>query len=122
MGKKKSKCPIPQKGPNLARRNAVNRTVLKTASEQTERQYMMDTMCLALNAEFGFGQKRLKRLEAAWGCKYDDYREAVTKLPEADYKRERLDGELLRIMGEDFQPFMERYDWMPEIHTGVRKL
>ena len=105
----------------LAKQTAQRRT-LQRASEQTERQYMVDTMALALNAEFGFGRERLKRALAAWSRKYDDYREAQTTLPEADYKRERLDGELQRIMGADFEPFMERYDWLAEIHTGkVRK-
>lgn len=120
MGKK-HKCTIPQKGPNWAQKKAIDRSVMQFADFQTERQYMMDMVFLALNEEFGFGRERLKRLYSAWSRKYDAYREAVTKLPEADYAREKLDEALKAILQDDFQPFMERYDFLKEVRTGAKK-
>lgn len=121
MGRKKSKCTIPQRGPNLVKRSAIHKSNFQKIAEQTERRYMLDTACLALNAEFGFGQERLERLMNVWLQKYRDYQDAFTLLPEADYKREQLDSELRRIMGADAPSFTERYRWVVDVHTGVKK-
>lgn len=111
----------------LARRK-VRDSVLKDATRQTYQQYMTDTLILTLNdpevmGKDVFGYKRLKKVLEAWGKCYDRYFDALTKNPEADYAREKMDRLMQQICGDsgDFVPFEERYEWLPEITYGTKK-
>lgn len=111
----------------LARRK-VRDGVLQDATRQTYQQYMTDTLILTLNdpevmGKDVFGYKRLKKVLEAWGKCYDQYNDALTKNPEADYAREKMDRLMRQICGDsgDFVPFEKRYEWMPEITYGQKK-
>ena len=111
----------------LARRK-VRDSVLQDATRQTYQQYMTDTLILTLNdpevmGKDVFGYKRLKKVLEAWGKCYDKYFDALTKNPEADYAREKMDRLMKQICGDsgDFVPFEERYEWLPEITYGQQK-
>ncbi len=111
----------------LARRK-VRDGVLQDATRQTYQQYMTDTLILTLNdpevmGKDVFGYKRLKKVLEAWGKCYDKYFDALTKNPEADYAREKMDRLMKQICGDsgDFVPFEERYEWLPEITYGQKK-
>lgn len=102
--------------------------VLQDATRQTFVQYMTDTLIFTLNdpevmGKDVFGYARLKKVLDAWGKCYDQYFDALTLKPEADYFREKMDEALRRIIpkGEVFVPFESRYDWLPEILYGEKK-
>lgn len=108
----------------LARQKKRERT-LQDATRQTFVQYMTDTLILTLNdpdvmGKDVFGYSRIKKVLDAWGKKYDLYFDALTLNPEADYMREKMDEAMKRICGDtdDFFPFEQRYDWLPEITYG----
>lgn len=112
---------------NYLARRKVRDTVLQDATRQTYQQYMTDTLILTLNdpevmGKDVFGYARLKKVLDAWGKCYDKYFDALTKNPEADYAREKMDMAMKRICGEsgDFIPFEKRYDWLPEITYGKK--
>ena len=105
----------------LARRK-VRDGVLQDATRQTYQQYMTDTLILTLNdpevmGKDVFGYERLKKVLEAWGRYYDDFFVALTRNPEADYAREKMDAAMKRICGKrgDFVPVEKRYEWLPEI-------
>ena len=109
-------------------RQKVRDSVLQDATRQTYQQYMTDTLILTLNdpevmGKDVFGYKRLKKVLEAWGKCYDKYFDALTKNPEADYAREKMDRLMKQICGDsgDFVPFEERYEWLPEITYGQKK-
>lgn len=111
----------------LDRRKARD-TVLQDATRQTFVQYMTDTLILTLNdpevmGKDVFGYRRLKKVLDAWGRYYDQFFDALTKKPEADYAREKMDRLMRQICGDsgDFFPFEERYEWLPEISYGKKK-
>ena len=105
----------------LARRK-VRDGVLQDATRQTYQQYMTDTLILTLNdpevmGKDVFGYERLKKVLEACGRYYDDFFDALTRNPEADYAREKMDAAMKRICGKrgDFVPVEKRYEWLPEI-------
>lgn len=109
-------------------RQKVRDGVLQDATRQTYQQYMTDTLILTLNdpevmGKDVFGYKRLKKVLEACGKCYDRYFDALTKNPEADYAREKMDRLMKQICGDsgDFVPFEERYEWLPEITYGQKK-
>lgn len=65
---------------------------------------------------------RLKKVLEAWGKCYDLYFDALTVKDEADYFREMLDRALRRVVpeGEHFDPFEQRYEWLPRILYGEK--
>lgn len=117
---------MPKKNDYLARKKARD-LVLQDATRQTFVQYMTDTLILTLNdpAVMGkdvFGYKRLKKVLAAWGKKYDAYFDALTNSDETDYARVKMDEAMKQITPpEEFVPFEQRYDWLPEIKYGTKK-
>ena len=109
-------------------RQEVKKRTLQDATRQTFVQYMTDTLMFTLNdpevmGKDVFGYERLKKVLEAWGRYYDDFFDALTKNPEADYAREKMDAAMKRICGKsgDFVPFEKRYEWLPEITYGMKK-
>ena len=97
------------------------------AIKQTYMQYMTDTLILTLNdpnvmGKDAFGYTRIKRVLDAWGRCYDRSFDALTKNPEADYAREKMDSAIKRITSghQEFIPFEKRYEWLPEISYGKK--
>ena len=82
-------------------RRKVRDDVMQDAIKQTYMQYMTDMLILTLNdpevmGKDVFGYKRLKKVLDAWGRYYDQFFDALTKNPEADYAREKMDDEAHR--------------------------
>ena len=118
------RCSMGKKSDYLARQEEKKRT-LQEATRQTFVQCMTDTLVFTLNdsevmGKDVFGYVRLKKVLDARGWYYDQFFDAMTKKPEADYARAKMDEALKRICGEtgDFVPFEKRYDWLPEIRYG----
>lgn len=77
-------------------------------------QLCMDVMTLALNdpeimGKDTFGRERLTRLNEGFNRIYDEAAIALTTRPEASYARAKIDERLMRINGEDFSPWSDRY-------------
>lgn len=109
-------------------RGKVRDDVMQDAIKQTYMQYMTDMLILTLNdpevmGKDVFGYKRLKKVLDAWGRYYDQFFDALTKNPEADYAREKMDAAMKRIVGTngDFIPFEQRYEWLPQITYGKKR-
>ena len=103
-------------------RRKVRDDVMQDAIKQT------DMLILTLNdpevmGKDVFGYKRLKKVLDAWGRYYDQFFDALTKNPEADYAREKMDAAMKHIVGTngDFIPFEQRYEWLPQITYGKKR-
>lgn len=100
--------------------------LLQQATRDTFVQYMTDMLILTLNdpdvmGKDVFGEARIRKILDAWGKKYDDYFDALTKSSEADYYQHKLDEKLRAICKSgDFVPFEKRYEWLPEIRYSPR--
>lgn len=98
--------------------------VLQQATRDTFVQYMTDMLILTLNdpdvmGKDVFGEVRIRKILEALGKYYDEYFDALTKKPEADYMQSKMDEKLKMICKSgDFSPFTDRYEWLPEIKYG----
>ena len=93
------------------------------ATEAIMKQFMVDTLQLAIHEEFGWGYDRIERLTKAWGAKYSEFYPCLgTKDQEADYLRECLDRQLKEVIRDHMEliPFKERYPEIKEIRTGAK--
>lgn len=103
------------------------RRIAQQATKETYTQYLTDMLILTLNdpdvmGKDVFGEARIRKILDAWGKKYDEYFDALTLNPEADYCRERMDRQIEAICKSgDFVPFEKRYDWLPEITYGIKR-
>lgn len=70
-----------------------------------------------------FGYTRLKKVLDVWGKYNDLYFDALTRSPEANFTREKMDGPMKQMCGNtsDFIPFEQWYEWLPEITYGPKK-
>ena len=89
------------------------RKVYTDATETVMRQFMIDTIQIAVAEEFGFGADRIERLIKRWGAIYSKYYPALnaTSSDEADVLRYKLDMEIKPLISENFlfEPFEKRY-------------
>ncbi len=86
------------------------------AAENLSKQFMVDTLQIALHKEFGWGYERQLALMEAWAKAREEYRPAVNpKDPEADVAQEHMDAALADLINgrQDLIPFAERY---PELN------
>ena len=114
-------------GPNFLDRIKQEREDYQFSAEMTERQYVTDLFMIVLNdpeimGKDVFGYKRQRRIVEAVFHKYDDYHDALTNSPEADYYRAKLDEAIRRfIPNEAFSPFEVRYDYVKQEDYTRRK-
>lgn len=99
----------PQRGKNYAqrlreRREAEDRVVTMWATQLT-----LDVMAGLLNDKYGFGSKRLTDLSTEFNERWPEYMRAITKDPESDYIREKIDQQQRRIFGDEAMSWKERY-------------
>lgn len=103
------------------------RRIAQQATKETYTQYLTDMLILTLNdpevmGKDVFGEARIRKILDAWGKKYDEYFDALTLNPEADYCRERMDRAISAICKSgNFVPFEKRYDWLPEITYEIKR-
>lgn len=99
-------------------RRKIRDEVMQDAIRQTYQQYMTDMLILTLNDPEVMGKDVF-----GWGKKYDQFFDALTKNPEADYARAKMDAAMKAIVGnnQDFIPFEQRYQWLPEIRYDGKR-
>ena len=94
--------------------------VTQTATRDTYKQFMVDTLVSTLNdsdvmGHDVFGAKRMNNVIEAWMARFDYFLPALGKSDEADYYQEKLDRSLQKTFGKDgVQPFSERYEWLKQ--------
>ena len=95
----------------IEKQKAAKNAVMHSAENLTK-QYMLDTLCIAIHESEGWGYDRIMRLLSAWKRTMDEYRLALNPSNnEADVAQEHLDREIKRIISgkQEFFPFYERY-------------
>lgn len=98
------------------------RRVHMEAAAAVMKQFMCDTLQIAMNEEDGWGKERLARLMKRWGAVYSKYYDAlnVTRNAECDVLRDELDRQLKPLCHEDFQwfDFEDRYPDLKKVRYG----
>ena len=90
------------------------RRMAQEATRKTYMQYLTDTAVIALN-RLGWGDIRIRRFLDEWGKVYDEYFDALRQEPETDYYRTKMDEQIKMFSKEEFIPFEQRYEFLPEV-------
>ena len=101
----------------LQRQQQIQNNVMH-AAEVLTKQFMVDTLQIALHKDFGWGYDRQLQLLEAWRKRREEYRPALDpKDPEADVAQEHMDTAIRQIIGgrQEFYPFYERYPDLKKI-------
>lgn len=77
-------------------------------------QITLDVMAGVLNDLYGFGKDRLTTISLEFNRRFPEYLEALTRSPESDYIRDKIDRQQRRIFGPDYLPWAERYEYWVE--------
>lgn len=123
--KKKSGAPkrngpvIPKRSNEYIHRRDSRVIAYRQAEKDTTVQYMTDILILTLNdpdimGKDVFGKKRLAKVIKGLGQKWDLFHGVLELGVERDYYRAKLDEALRKILGDDIEPFSERYPWIVE--------
>lgn len=83
-------------------------------------QSAMDCAVDIMNSMFGIGRDRLAEFNAEFQKNYPDYRRALTRDPEADYFREKIDQRQKEIYKEKALPWEDRYDGWKEFSNASK--
>lgn len=83
-------------------------------------QITLDVMAGVLNDLYGFGKDRLTTISVEFNNRFPEYLEALTKNPEADYIRDKIDQQQRRIFGPDYLPWEKRYEFWVENNPPER--
>ena len=83
-------------------------------------QLVLDVMVGVLNDLYGLGSQRLTRISDEFNKRFPDYLQALTKNPESDYIRDRIDRQQEQIFGPDYLPWSERYAYWVEDPPGKK--
>lgn len=108
-------------GSGMLRRKQAERNFWFDIAEKMTRQIMLDTVLITLHEEFGFGAKRLYRLQRRWGAIHDRFYGAFDprrkQNPECDKLRDELDTLLRKLTPKDepFYGFNERYEYIKKV-------
>lgn len=102
---------------------AAAKNAVMHSTELLTKQYMVDTLCIAIHESEGWGYDRIMRLMDAWRETREEYRLALDpKNPEADVAQEHMDRMLVQIINgkQDLIPFAERYPDLRGIKYGKK--
>ncbi len=83
-------------------------------------QITLDVMAGVLNDLYGFGKDRLTTISVEFNNRFPEYLEALTKNPESDYIRDKIDQQQRRIFGPDYLPWEKRYEFWVENNPPER--
>ena len=93
--------------------------VEQQATRDTFKQFLVDTLALALHDPeimgqgHQFGAARINKVLEGWMRYYDRFSPALGKSDEADYWQVKLDQYLRDIFGPEGVPdFADRYEWV----------
>ena len=106
----------------IEKQKAAKNTVMHSAENLTK-QYMLDTLCIAIHESEGWGYDRIMRLLSAWKRTMDEYRLALNPSnSEADVAQEHMDRMLIQIINgkQDLIPFATRYPELKGIKYGKK--
>lgn len=90
------------------------RRMAQEATRKTYTQYLTDTAVIALN-RLGWGDTRIRRFLDEWGKVYDEFFDSLRQEPETDYYRTKMDEQIKMFSKEEFEPFEQRYEFLPEV-------
>lgn len=107
-------------------RQREGKDALMHSTEVLIKQYMVDTLLITMNKQFGWGFDRLMRLMDEWEKNRDEYRKALDpiKNKEADVAQSHMDQAISTIINGRMPliPFEERYpDLKPVIYDKRSK-
>ena len=97
----------------------INAVVATT--ERIIKQFMLDTLEIAVYREFGFGYERQTALENRWqGVRHEFQSVIDPDNPECDYMQELMDRELKQIIAgrQELIPCKQRYPELKKIRYG----
>lgn len=99
--------------------------VRQDAATETERQYLVDMLCIVLNdpevmGKDTFGKARLHRVVAAMMKEYDVWHGALELNNNTDYLRGKLDQRLQKVFGPELAVFEKRYEWLRDTRPPQR--
>lgn len=98
-------------------RKAIENKAYFDAGLQMGRQQILDMMCIVLNepeimGKDTFGKDRLLKIVNGIGDYIDVFQKAWERDDETDYYRNKLDGRLARIYGDEmYDTFNKRYEY-----------
>lgn len=104
-------------------RQAEAKNAIMHSTELLTKQYMLDTLCIAIHESDGWGYDRIMRLLAAWKDTREEYRLALCPNDsEADVAQEHMDRMLVQIINgkQELIPFAERYPDLRGIKYGKK--
>ena len=87
------------------RREARDRIITMWATQLT-----LDVMAGLLNDCYGFGAERLTKISEEFNARWPEYMQAISKNPESDYIRDRIDRQQEQIFGPEYLRWEERYE------------
>ena len=104
-------------------RQAEAKNAIMHSTERLTKQYMLDTLCIAIHESEGWGYDRIMRLLDAWKDTREEYRLALCPNDsEADVAQEHMDRMLVQIINgkQELIPFAERYPDLRGIKYGKK--
>lgn len=104
-------------------RQAEAKNAIMHSTELLTKQYMLDTLCIAIHESEGWGYDRIMRLLDAWKDTREEYRLALCPNDsEADVAQEHMDRMLVQIINgkQELIPFVERYPDLRGIKYGKK--
>ena len=102
---------------------AAEKNAVMHSTELLIKQYMVDTLCIAIHESDGWGYDRIMRLLDAWKVTREEYRLAMCpRDSEADVAQEHMDRMLVQIINgkQDLIPFAKRYPELKGIKYGKK--
>lgn len=102
------------KGPTYSKELQARRNARDEIITMWSIQLTLDVMAGVLNDLYGLGCDRLTRMSDEFNRRLPEYMDALTKHPEADYIREKIDQQQRRIFGPNALTWAERYIYWGE--------
>lgn len=117
MGKGKHR--PPNRGQTYAQRLTQRREARDHIIQMWTAQLVLDVIAGVLNdpavmGRSAMGAKRLTRVSEAFNERFPEYLQAITRNPESDYIRAKIDQQQARIFGPDYLRWPERYEYWEE--------
>lgn len=101
------------------KRQAEDMEALSIRIQLTTRQFMIDTLQIAIREEFGWGYDRIMRLSKRWEAIRNEYHPAIDPRDAmCDVQQEHMQrafADILESQGLEPIPFKERYPYLKDI-------
>lgn len=104
----------PHRGQTYAQKLTEQRDTRDYIIKMWSIQIALDVMAGVLNDLYGFGSGRLTKISEEFNRRLPEYIQALTRNPESDYVRDKIDQQQERIFGQDYLRWAERYEFWQE--------